>query len=134
MGIILKNDSIWCEAKQNIDAILGQKCPPVCHHVAHHQERTTNSDPEHYTNIARKRTIKIFTDDSNKRRRGILRNIPSWEINKQERLGVVLHGDTNGIYQVRPCTEMTYSREEMMESTRAENGDGGYAYARDMKL
>ena len=60
LGIILKNDSVWCEAKQNIDAILGQKISPVCHSLLHHEKCTRTPDADHYTYIKKKRTVKVL--------------------------------------------------------------------------
>ena len=45
----------------------------------------------------------------------------------------MLHGDADGLYQVQPVIEMTYTRDQLIESTRAENG-GGFTYARDKKV
>ena len=133
LGIILKNDSVWCEGYR-ISMQFWARRYLLFALSLHHEKCTRTPDADHYTYIKKKRTVKVFTNDSNKRRRGILRNIPEWEINKQERLGVVLHGDADGLYQVQPVIEMTYTRDQLIESTRAENGVGGFTYARDMKL
>ena len=134
-GIVAKKDPVWCEAKTQIEILLGDKSPPLCHRPSHHEEYQSSLHDGHYTHVPQKRAVKIFTNDAKKSLKGILRYVPEWEMNKQDRLGVVLSGTTGGLYQVRRVVEKTYSRAQMAESTRlAKNGYGGFSFPMDMKL
>ena len=158
LGIHIKTDLVWNKAIETIhqivkDAGLGSS-PPVCHRVSHHQICRQQFSTDHYAYVPRKKTVHAFLPPSQssesqnykkhsrrslmkktkESRWGILRHIPNCEKNRESRLGVVLYGEADGAYHVHLVNENKYTREQVEQSSRVENGEGGFKYAKDMKL